>query len=465
MTGSRPRTELLILLGLVLVVGLLVVIRPQSRSRTAPDNAPSLEETYTEFDQQFQCLKTVTEESFTREFGSVAGSPDPALFGGTATVRPEDVLSRVQEVRGLRFDRVPQPAYVSPAELSERAAGYAEEYPDDEAANDSDLLSSLGAVPEGTDLKELTASALGEQVAGFYDTDSKQIVVTGDPDAGLDPIQELTLAHEFEHALADQTLGLPVSEDFPPDGAEDSTLAATALVEGDATLTMALYSFTGAITAPSALFGADLAAVGGMTRFPSYLQRGMIFPYSEGLAFVCGLYLKGGWEAVNRAYADPPETTAQILFPGRYASGEEAVSPRNSASPGPGWTNREVRAIGAADLLFLFEAPGDRDDRALDDPVGRAAGWAGGEVHLWSRGSSEHATAMLLVERGGEKDLCASMKAWYRSAFPENGEVRRLPEEEMAVGGSDQAASLTCRGSEARLGIAKELGVARRVIR
>lgn len=461
-SGSRPRLEVLVLLVLVLLVGFLVVGRIQSREDSDGDR--SLEETFTEFDQKLQCLKSVMEETFAREFVDVTATADPGLLGGTAAVHPDDVVVRVQEVRELTFDRIPEPIYLSAPELSARAAGYAEDYPVDEAAHDSELLSSLGAVPDGTDLKELTATALGEQVAGFYDTESKQIVVSGDPEAGLDPIQELTLAHEFEHALADQALGLPVDEDFPPDGAEDSTLAATALVEGDATLTMALYSFTGAVTAPSALFGADLAAVGGLTRLPSYLQRSLIFPYAEGLAFVCGLYLDGGWTSVNQAYADPPSTTAQILFPERYESQEEAVDPRNSASPGAGWTNDEVRALGAADLLFLFEAPGDRADRALEDPLKRAAGWAGGEVHLWSRGDLEHATGMLLVERTGEQDLCGSMRQWYRSAFPGGSEVRRLPGEKMASEGSDQAASLRCAGNEVRMGIADDLGVARRVI-
>jgi hypothetical protein len=326
-------------------------------------------------------------------------------------------------------------------------------------------LSSLGAVAVGSDLKELTATALGEQVAGFYDTDTKQIVVSGDPAAGLDPIQELTLAHEFEHALADQTLGLPIKEDFPPDGTEDSTLAATALVEGDATLTMALYSFSGAAIAPASLFGTELAGTGGLTALPYYVQRGMIFPYAEGLGFVCRLYRDGGWGAVNEAYANPPTTTAQILFPERYAAGEGAVDPRDSASPGPGWASDDVRAFGAADLLFLFEAPGDRRDRALDEPLERAAGWAGGEVYLWSRGGGlENATAMVMEERAGEPDLCDSLREWYRRAFPDEKQARLLPGEEMASARNDRAASLRCEGQEVRLGIAEDLRIARRVV-
>lgn len=454
---------MVILFVLLLLVGLLVVGRLRTRGPT--ERSPSLETALGAVEDELACFKSVAEESFAKEFEEMAATPASGLFAEPGVVRPEAVVAQVQKVRELTFEEIPEPTYLTASELSERASGYAEDYPTDEAAADSELLSSLGAVPDGSDLKELTAAALGEQVAGFYDTDTKQIVVTGDPEAGLDPIEELTLAHEFEHALADQVLGLPVDEDFPPDGAEDSTLAATALVEGDATLTMALYSFTGAAIAPSALFGTELAGAAGMTALPYYLERGMIFPYAEGLAFVCNLYREGGWSAVNEAYANPPTTTAQILFSERYESEEEAADPRDSVSPGPGWLNEEVRAFGAADLLFLFEAPGDRIDRALDQPKERAAGWAGGEVFLWGREDGlGTATGMVLVQRSGERSLCRSMKEWYRAAFPDAPQVRRLPGEQLASLGTDEAASLRCDGSEVRLGIADDLGTARRVI-
>jgi hypothetical protein len=86
-------------------------------------------------------------------------------------------------------------------------------------------------------------------------------------------------------------------------------------------------------------------------------------------------------------------------------------------------------------------------------------------VSLWSReGGLDTATAMALVQRAGERDLCRSMKDWYRAAFPDAGQVRRVSGEEMAADGSDGAASLRCRGNEVRLGIADDIGVARRVI-
>jgi hypothetical protein len=461
MSAFRPRAEVFILFALVLVVGVLVVGRDQSDEPST--GGSSLEVALGSVEDELACLRRVTEDALAKEFQEVAATPGSGLFDVPPAARPDDVAVKVQEVRELTFETVPEPIYLTSSELSRRASGYADDYPTSEAASDSELLSSLGAVPEGSDLKELTATALGEQVAGFYDTDTKQIVVSGDPEAGLDPLQELTLAHELEHALADQVLGLPVEDDFPPDGAEDSALAATALVEGDATLTMALYSFAGAAIAPAAFLGTELGGSAGLSQLPYYLQRGMIFPYAEGLGFVCGLYGEGGWAAVNEAYAEPPTTTAQILFPERFAAQEGAADPRDAASPGPGWTTDEVRAFGAADLLFLFEAPGDRSDRALDAPLRRAAGWAGGELFLWRRGP-ESATAMALVERTRERDLCDSIGDWYRAAFPGDRELRPLPGEALAAEGMDQSASLRCGGNEVRLGIAEDLETARRMI-
>ena len=464
MSAFRPRAELFIILVLVLIVGLLVVGR--IRTDEPSDGGPSLTETLGSLEDQLACLKRVTEEAFAEAQRGSAETSGSELLEEAAPASLEEVAVKVEDVRDLTFERIPEPTYLSMEALADRAAGYAEEYPDAEAVLDSALLSSLGAVSEGADLKDLTATALSEQVAGFYDTETKEIVVSGDPEVGLDPIEEVTLAHELEHALADQVLGLPVEEDFPPDGEEDSVQAATALVEGDATLTMSLYSVEGAFLAPTAILGTELGETQGLTRLPHYLQRSMIFPYIEGLGFVCGLYMDGGWARVNDAYADAPTTTAQILFPERYAQGEEAIDPRDSRSPGPSWTRTDVQAFGAADLLFLFEAPGDDTARALEDPLGRAAAWAGGEVQLWTwRDGLDYATAILLVQREGEQGLCDSVRDWYRSAFPNDPQASLQAGERLATSVPTESASLRCQGNEVRLGIGLDLPTARRLVR
>ncbi len=448
---------------MVLAIGSLFAWRTLIRGRPPP--GPSAEEAFASVEEQLACLKRVTEEAFGKEFQDPTEAPGSAASAQEEPAGVEDIAAKVEKVRGLTFERLPKPTYLPIDELAERAAGYAEDYPDAEAEVDSALLSSLGAVPEGSDVKELTATALSEQVAGFYDTKTKEIVVPGDPESGLDSFDELTLAHELEHALADQTLGLPIKEDFPPQGAEDSVLAATALVEGDATLTMSLYSIEGSFIGPAAILGTELGGDTGLTRLPHYLQRSLIFPYIEGLSFVCRIYADGGWAAVNEAYSDPPSTTAQIVYPERYASGEEAIDPVDSRPPDARWKRTDVQAFGAADLLFLFEAPGDDREKALEDPGGRAAAWGGGEVQLWSRlGGLDTATAILLVQRQGEAGLCNSLRDWYRAAFPNDSPAPLQPGERMATSVPAQSASLRCVGDQIRLGIGVDLPTARRVV-
>jgi hypothetical protein len=453
-----------VLVVLALAIGSLFVWRAQTEKPSPP--GPSVREALASVEEQLACLKRVTEEAFVEDLQGLDETSGPDTSSGATPASVGEIALNVERVRGLKFERLPEPTYLPLDELAERAAGYAEDYPDAEAAVDSALLSSLGAVPEGSDLKALTATALSEQVAGFYDTDTNEIVVPGDPETGLDSFDELTLAHELEHALADQVLGLPIKDDFPSQGAEDSVLAATALVEGDATLTMSLYSIESSFAVPSAIFGSELIGDAGLTRLPHYMQRGMTFPYAEGLTFVCRLYAAGGWDAVNDAYSEPPSTTAQVLFPGRYTAKEKAIDPVDSRSPGRFWKRSDVQAFGAADLLFLFEAPGDARRKALDDPLDRTAAWAGGEVQLWSwRDGLDTATAILLVQREGEQGLCDSIREWYTSAFPHDPRAPLQPGERMATSVTTKSASLRCSGNQVRLGIGLDLSTARRLVR
>ncbi len=446
--GPRFRAEVALLLILSMGVSSLFVLR--SRTPQGPPARDVLAELFRSGDQGLACLKRVVESS-----GAEAR---------TGLVRTDEVARRVEQVRDLAFDTIPTPTYVTLEELSARAAGFAQEYPDEEAAADGAVLSDLGAVPAGTDVKELTEETLGEQVAGFYDTETKELVVTGDPDAGLDVEEELTLAHEMVHAVTDQRLGIPASAEDPADGSEDAALAATALVEGDATLAMTIYSIEGAFSGSLAGLLGGVIAAGGGADTPHYLARGFYFPYSDGVGFVCRLYEEGGWEAVNAAYASPPTTTAQVIFPERYPE-EVAVPPEPSASPGDGWTLADVDGFGAADLLFLFEAPGDDALRGLDHPRERAAAWAGGEVHLWEwRGGLDTATAMVLVEREGERSLCDSVLAWYRAAFPKDPGVPLQGGERLAVETGLRGAAIACAGREVRLGVAQDVATARRLI-
>ena len=385
------------------------------------------------------------------------GGPQP---GGDRADQVRAVAKTVEQLRGLTFKRLPTPSFLSPAELARRAGASIDDYPDAEADADTRAMVALGALPAGSDLKALQAKALSGQVAGFYDPDTGELVV-GSGAATLDPTERVTLAHELEHALADQRLGLPAPAEQPQAGQADANLGALGLVEGDATLTMQRYALAKlGLTDQLSMLSKALPAQGQLDQLPAYLGQRLTFPYLQGMTFTCKLYADGGWARVNQAYDHPPATSAQVLFPDRYQAKEAAVDLRDPPATAAPWRLAGRETFGAADLLWQFQAPGGHRDRALDRPLYRAAAWAGGELATYADGART-GVALALAQRRGSNDLCQSVQAWYQAAFPDSTPEATGSGEAMARHGRTGHAVLRCPGGEARLGIAPDQPTAR----
>jgi hypothetical protein len=360
--------------------------------------------------------------------GQDVGSCVEDAAGSAGESRPTSlraIAGEVERMRKLRFRKLPRPRHLPRKRMEQRIRRKLDEYPAAELAAETRALIALGAVRRGTNLKALIRRTLPGQVAGFYDPATGELVVGSSPGKGLDAVERLTLAHELEHALADQALGLPafLADSVTPDGREDMELAALALIEGDATLlTDAFASKHLSLADAFRSIGPALAAEEQFAKLPYYLQASLIFPYEDGLSFVCSVYERGGWKAVNRAYSRPPRTSAEVLFPERYAARVRAADAPDPRPPAPGWELLDVQAFGAANLLWLFEAPGGDTEKELSDSLERAEAWAGGELHVYGRGGKT-AVALTLVQRRGERSLCASMRAW-RKAAGRRGSIR-----------------------------------------
>jgi hypothetical protein len=395
--------------------------------------------------------------------GDMLGSGEGSGDGGSARSQIDTISSQIEEVRDLEFRRKVVVRFLPPRRVAKRAAALAfEDYPQSVAASESRILSALGAIPSETDLRKTTKELLESQVAGFYVPASGELVVPShDPEQPLDAGEKIILAHELEHALADQQLGLPVPEE--PDPSEsDATLAALSVAEGDATLTMQRYALQAIPIFEQMSMMSDpslAAAQSALDDTPHFLAQQLMFPYLEGLEFDCALFAKGGWRAVDRAYNHPPTTSAEVLFPERYPSHRGPVDVRDPSRPGPTWEPDLESTFGAAHLLWLFQAPGGDEGRALADPEGEVAAWAGGEVHSFTRGSSS-AVALVLAQRSGESGLCEAIVEWYDSSF-EDDELPSRGAEELARDGAAQDAVVTCSGDDVRVGIGPDLATAR----
>ena len=375
----------------------------------------------------------------------------------------EELSETVEELRGLEFETPVEAEFLSDEETAARVQDLLlEEYTSELADVEQRVLSALGAIPPGTDLRSLRSSALGEQVAGFYEPETGELVIR-QSGGEVSVADRVTLAHELDHALTDQVLDIPLPND-PQAGNEDGDLAALALVEGDATLVMQQYSTSLPFDEQFELLDPEALAEAqaGLESMPAYLQQELLFPYEEGLRFVCELYEAGGWEAVNGAYRSPPASTDQILFPERYAAGEQPADPRDPSSPPGPWRQAGTHEIGAANLLWLFSAPGGDEGRAIETPRAAAGAWGGGELQLWTSGT-DTALGISLVERPDEERLCLAVQEWYGSSFEGDSETEAQGGA-FEADGDRQDAVVTCTPDEVRVGIAPDLQTARALV-
>ncbi len=232
----------------------------------------------------------------------------------------------VARLRGLDFQRPVTyreiPRADLPAILRQKLA---QQVPDQEFGDTSVSLAALGLLPAGLDLKKTYLDLLGEQIGAFYDQHSAELFTfSGQP---LDNGQNrVILAHELTHALEDQHFQL-ARLPLETKGNDDRALAASALVEGDATLVMSQY-LLGDLSAAvlkdtlTGAFGADMRQIASA---PRYLRETLLFPYLRGQEFCQALYQTGGWDALAEAFRHPPESTAQILHPERFLARSNAL--------------------------------------------------------------------------------------------------------------------------------------------
>ena len=160
---------------------------------------------------------------------------------------------------------------------------------------------------------------------------------------------------------------------------------------------------------------------------------------------------------MDALYDTPPTTSAQVLWPERFAAGEQAVDVADPALP-DGWTEVRRDQLGAADLLWLFQAPGDDRGARLSRAEDRASAWAGGELVVGAR-DDDAVVAITLADHGGAPvSLCDSVTAWYAAAFPDATTTSTATG--MDVEGDTQSAAVRCTADRVHLGIAPDLPTA-----
>jgi hypothetical protein len=263
------------------------------------------------------------------------------------------------------------------------------------AANER-LLKGLGLFPKDASLSALYVELLSSQVKGLYSPKDKQLFVVSKSD-GLGPLERWTFSHEFTHALQDQNFDLQ-SLELNAMGEGDRGLARLSLVEGDATAVMTQWAQKN-LTSDELIqvlrASLDPEALTILGKMPPILREPLSFPYDNGLRFVLGMQQRGGWTAVNAAFAKPPASSEQILHPEKYDAAEAPVAidvPRDlDIRMGDGWKVGLQDTMGELQLGIWLRLGLIRVPLA----TAAAAGWGGDRVTLLDGPNGSWAIAMM----------------------------------------------------------------------
>ena len=304
-----------------------------------------------------------------------------------ATQRRFDLIEReTAELRGLPIQQEINVTFKTPAQLrAELERDVDTDYPPEQSAKDERVLSAFGLIPQETDLSRLYVDLRSEQVAGYYNTETGEMVVIRSEDDGdvLSASQEITYAHEVVHALQDQNLSIDESIAALDEATDDESLATLALIEGDATVAQSEYladrpGLLVRLTAElmTAEFSSDQ-----LESAPPIIRESLLFPYDHGASFVSALREEGGWVRVDEAYASRPSSTEQILHPEKYLNDEQPVSVELreiTSSLGGDWTEIDDGTFGEFQIDVLLGG----QEQSAETAEAAAAGWGGDRYRI-----------------------------------------------------------------------------------
>lgn len=194
---------------------------------------------------------------------------------------------------------------------------------------------------------DLLKAAQSSATAAFYEPLSGELLVleqANPPNA----VAQLAYVRQLVFLLQDQNFGLDVLT--ADDLTLDATLALAALSEGEATVVQenfleARYLPLAAAVIPET-YAIDTAV---LQDAPTPIANRLLFPYEFGDDFARFLYDAGSYPALNEAWANPPQSTEQILHPEKYTADEGpslVTLPDLQPVLGTGWALAEENVLG-----------------------------------------------------------------------------------------------------------------------
>jgi hypothetical protein len=312
---------------------------------------------------------------------------DTRLLAELAPIFAE-IEQDVTALRGLSPLEAVEPSLLSETELRQRLqAGFF--FTEEEANRDILVLYAFGFTPRNYNLYDLTYRYLGESIAGFYDPTTDEFVIVSN-DKEFDAIEKIYYAHEFMHALQDQHFSLGLITDA--NQGYESGMALRALAEGEATFVQAFYVDSGSLTQDEIveIFNEliNIRPTNNPDYYPTVLTNAFTFAYTTGSEFAAQLFAENGWDGLNAAWQNIPQSTEQIIHPDKYFAGDSPIQvtiPALENTLGDGWEQIEEAVFGE---FFLREYLAQELNQSEVDLA--ATGWGGDLFTLyWHEESDE----------------------------------------------------------------------------
>jgi hypothetical protein len=192
-----------------------------------------------------------------------------------------------------------------------------------------------------------------------------------------------TFIHELTHIQQDSYSMPKRPSTFDGDKARAS------LTEGDATLMADTFRGEGVDLSVSSIIPDEktfftvtptLFLQEIQLELPSTINKLNRFPYDYGVEFVKTLYEQGdGWEAVEKAYANPPNTTEQVMHPEKYFAQEDVQAVKTPSMTGD-WNFTKTERYGEYFILTMLD-----NWIPTDDAEEAAEGWGGDNLTFYER--------------------------------------------------------------------------------
>ncbi len=220
------------------------------------------------------------------------------------------MMARVEYLRHENFKHNVPVSVISRKAYSKQAQNQSSQVNASYDAWNNQVWKALFISSGNKDVQKQLGQTSGSSVAGFYSPSDNEIkIITSTPNRPV--IDNATLAHELTHALQDQHYNL--SKPKYSGQTQDGQLAEEGVVEGEANYIEEGYKHHcqtdwQCVATPKS--GTD-GGGSGQTNLGILLT--ILQPYSDGPVYVNHIRQQGGWQAFDKRFRHPPNSTEQTI--------------------------------------------------------------------------------------------------------------------------------------------------------